>query len=153
PTASGGALPGGYIPTAGDALTISGTNSPFNGIPEMASLTAITKNSSGNPTPSPLLETIPAMAGYTSPPPVGTPYPSFAGHLVTIPNVTISSATTGNYGAANVVVTLTDSSSNTMAGFYNPTTYALANQNLFATPIAKGPVNATGLIQIFQGAP
>src|SRR5271169_6793345 len=49
PTASGGALPGGYIPAAGDALTISGTNSPFNGIPEFASPTAITKNSSGNP--------------------------------------------------------------------------------------------------------
>jgi hypothetical protein len=153
PTAGGGALPGGYIPAAGDALTISGTNSPFNGIPEMATFTAITKNSSGNPPAAPLLETIPAVAGYTAPPPVGTPYPSFAGHLVTFNNVTISSAVSGNYGAANVSVTLTDSASNTLVGFYNPTTYAIANQNLFGTPIARGPVNATGLIQIFQNAP
>jgi PEP-CTERM motif len=153
PTASGGALPSGYVPAAGDALTISGSNSPFNGIPELGTPTAITKNSSGNPTPSPLLETIPAMAGYTTQPTAGNPFPSFAGRLVTLDNVTISSGTTGNYGAANVGVTLTDGSSNTMAGFYNPTTYALANQNLFGTPIATGPVNATGLIQLFSGAP
>jgi len=153
PTASGGTLPGGYVPAAGDALTISGTNSPFSGIPELASPTAITLNSSANPTPAPLLETIPAMAGYTTAPTAGNPYPSFAGRLVTIDNVTISSATSGNYGTTNVAVTLTDGSSNTMAGFYNPTTYALANQNLFGTPIATGPVNATGLVQIFQGAP
>jgi hypothetical protein len=153
PTASGGALPGGYIPAAGDALTISGTNSPFNGIPELATPTAITKNSSGNATPAPLVETIPDVAGYTAPPPAGTAYPSFAGHLVTFNNVTISSGTSGNYGTANVAVTLTDGASNTLAGFYNPTTYALANQNLFGTPIAAGPVNATGLLQLFGGAP
>ncbi len=153
PTASGGALPGGYVPAAGDALTVSATNSPFNGIPELATPTAITLNSSGNPTPLPLLETIPGMAGYTTQPTAGNPFPSFAGHLVTIDNVTISSGTAGNYGTANVAVTLTDGSSNSMAGFYNPTTYALANQNLFGTPIATGPVNATGLIQLFSGAP
>jgi hypothetical protein len=153
PTASGGALPGGYIPAAGDALTISGTNSPFNGIPELATPTAITKNSSGNSTPLPLLETIPGMAGYTTQPTTGNPFPSFAGHLVTLDNVSISSSTTGNYGTANVSVTLTDGSSNTMAGFYNPTTYALANQNLFGTAIATGPVNVTGLVQLFSGAP
>ena len=152
PPANGGYnLPTG--PTVGDALTISGTNSPFSGIPELGSPTAITLNSSGNPHPAPLLETIPGMAGYTAQPPAGTPFPSFAGHLVTLDNVSISSATSGNYGAANVAVTLTDGSSNTMAGFYNPTTYALANQDLFGTPIATGPVNATGLVQIFSGAP
>jgi hypothetical protein len=153
PTASGGALPGGYVPAAGDNLTISATNSPFNGIPELATPTAITKNSSGNPVPPPLVETIPAMAGYTAPPTVGNPYPSFAGHLVTVKNVNISSLVAGNYGTANVSVTLTDSSSNTLTGFYNPTTYALANQNLFGTPITTGPVNATGLIQLFSNAP
>ena len=103
--------------------------------------------------PAPLVETIPAMAGYTTQPTAGNPYPSFAGHLVTVQNVTISSLISGNYGAANVSVTLTDGSSNTLTGFYNPTTYALANQNLFGTPIARGPVNATGLIQLFSGAP
>lgn len=153
PTASGGALPGGYVPAAGDKLTISGTNSPFNGIPELASPTSITLNSTGNATPAPLLETIPAMAGYTAPPTAGNPYPSFAGHLVTLNNVSISSAVSGNYGTTNVSVTLTDGSSNTMVGFYNPTTYALANQNLFGTSIATGPVNVTGLVQIFSGAP
>ncbi len=153
PTASSGALVGGYVPAAGDGLTIAGPFSPFNGIPEMGTPTAITKNSSGNAIPAPLIETIPGVAGYTTQPPAGTAYPSFAGHLVTFNNVTISSAVTGNYGTANVSVTLTDGSSNTLTGFYNPTTYALGNQNLFGTPIATGPVNATGLLQLFSGAP
>jgi hypothetical protein len=153
PTASGGALVGGYVPAAGDNLTISGPFSPFSGIPEMGTPTAITKNSSGNPTAAPLIETIPAVAGYTAPPAAGNPYPAFAGHMLTFNNVTISSAVSGNYGTANVSVTIKDAASNSLTGFYNPTTYALANQNLFGTPIATGPVNVTGLLQIFSGAP
>jgi hypothetical protein len=153
PTASGGALVNGYVPAAGDNLTISGPNSPFNGIPEMGTPTAITKNSSGNATPAPLAESITDVSGYTTQPAAGATWPSFAGHLITISGVTISSATTGNYGTTNVSVTLTDSASHTLVGFYNPTTYALANQNLFGTPIASGPVNVTGLLQLFSGAP
>jgi hypothetical protein len=146
-------LVGGYVPAIGDQLTISGPFSPFNGIPEMGAPTAITVNSSGKPTPAPLLETIPAMASYTTQPPTGTAYPSFAGHLVTLDNVSVSSATTGNYGTSNVSLTITDSSSNTMTAFYNPTTYSLPNQNLFGSPIARSGVNVTGLVQLFNSAP
>jgi hypothetical protein len=153
PSGGGGALVGGYVPAVGDALTISGPFSPFSGIPEMGTPTAITKNSSGNPAAVPLVETIPAIAGYTTAPAAGSPYPNFTGRLITFNNVTISSAVAGNYGTANVSVTLKDSTLNSLVGFYNPTTYALANQNLFGTPITTGPVNATGLLQIFQGAP
>jgi PEP-CTERM motif len=145
-------LPGGYTPTAGDNLTISGPFSPFNGIPEMGSPTALTKNSSGNPTPLPLSETIPGLAGYTTQPPAGNPYPSFAGHLVEINNVTLSGAS-GTFGTANIPLTITDGASNTMAAFYNPTTYSLPNQNLFGTAIPSGPVDAVGLVQLFSGAP
>jgi hypothetical protein len=146
-------LPGGYTPTAGDQLTISGPFSPFNGLPEMGTpVTALTVNSSGNPTPLPLSETIPAMAGYTTQPTAGNPYPSFAGHLVEVDNVTLSGAS-GTFGTANIPLTITDGASNSMAAFYNPTTYSLPNQNLFGTSIPSGPVDAIGLIQLFSGAP
>lgn len=146
-------FPAGYTPTVGDALTISGTNSPFMGVPELGTLTSITKNSSGNPTPLPLIKTIPQLATYTTAPTPGSPYPSFAGHLVEIDNVTISSSTTGNYGSSNVFPTITDSSSNTIEALYGPNTYSIQNQNLFGTPISTGPVDVTGLVQIFGGAP
>ncbi len=155
-----GTLVGGYVPAVGDQLTISGPNSPFNGIPEMGTPTAITKISSGNSVPAPLVQTIPSMAGYTTQPTAGNPFPSFAGHLVTVENVAVSSLISGNYGTTNVSVTLTDGASNTLTGFYNPTTYSYPNsanlpntQNLFGTPIARGPVNVTGVIQLFSGAP
>lgn len=148
-------LAGGYVPAAGDDLTISGPFSPFSGIPEMGTPTAIAKNSSGNPVPAPLIETIPTLATYTTAPPAagGTAYPSFAGHLVTLQNVSISSAISGSYGTASVTSTITDSASHTLAGFYQPGTYALANQNLFGTSIARSGVDVTGIIQIFGGAP
>ncbi|HEX4413272.1 MAG TPA: PEP-CTERM sorting domain-containing protein [Lacipirellulaceae bacterium] len=153
PTASGGALVGGYVPAAGDGLSISGPFSPFSGVPEMGTPTAITMNSSGNTVPAPLLETIPTLATYTAAPTAGNPYPSFAGHLVTIENVSISSAITGNYGTVNVQSTITDSGTHTLTGFYSPITYTTASDNLSGTPIARSSVNVTGLVQIFNGAP
>ena len=145
-------LPGSYTPTVGDKLTIAGTNSPFSGIPELATLTALTKVSSGNPVPLPLIETIPQLAGYTAAPAAGSPFPSFAGHLVTINNVTVSGAA-GNFGIANIAMTIADSANNQMALFYNPTTYSIANANLFGSPIPTGHVNATGIVEVFNGAP
>ena len=50
--AASSAVFSGYTPTVGDKITLTGTNSPFNGIPELATLTALTKVSSGNPVPS-----------------------------------------------------------------------------------------------------
>ena len=69
--AASSAVFSGYTPTVGDKLTLTGTNSPFNGIPEMASLTALTKISSGNPVSSPLVETIPVLTAYSTPPATG----------------------------------------------------------------------------------
>ncbi len=58
----------------------------------MASPTALTKVSSGNPVPNPLVKTIPHLAGYTTAPATGSPYPDFAGHLVTVNDLTLSGA-------------------------------------------------------------
>jgi hypothetical protein len=43
---------GGYTPTVGDTVSINGTYSPFDGFPEMATVTANTLNSQGNSTPT-----------------------------------------------------------------------------------------------------
>jgi fibronectin-binding autotransporter adhesin len=141
----------GYTPTAGDKLTLTGTNSPFSGIPELATLTALTKVSSGNPIPNPLVKTIPDLAGYTTAPATG-PYPDFAGHLVTVNDLTLSGAS-GVFGTANIALTGTDPTANKLAVFYNPTTYSIPNANFFGTTIPTDPVNVTGVIQIFSGAP
>jgi hypothetical protein len=50
-------------------------------------------------------------------------------------------------------MTIADSVNNQPAMFYNPTTISIANANLFGSPIPTGHVNATGLIQLFNGAP
>ena len=117
----------------------------------MATLTALTKVSSGNPIPNPLVKTIPDLAGYTTAPATG-PYPDFAGHLVTVNDLTLSGAS-GVFGTANIALTGTDPTANKLAVFYNPTTYSIPNANFFGTTIPTDPVNVTGLIQIFSGAP
>src|SRR5262249_26389014 len=50
-----GHMPAGsaYTPTLGDAISVSGTYSPFHQIPELGTLTAIGLVSSGNSVPAP----------------------------------------------------------------------------------------------------
>ena len=139
-----GALPAGYTPAVGDAISVTGRNSPFNGFPEMQAVTAINKISSGNVVPSPLSETIPQINVNPLPLTIG-------GYLVTLNNVTISNVQNGDttFGSANRTATITDGSSNSMTLFYNPGTYSLSNTNLFGNPIPTVPVAITGYMQIF----
>ena len=51
----------GYTPTVGDAISISGTYSPYHQIPELATITSITLQSSGNAVSSPSVYTIPQL--------------------------------------------------------------------------------------------
>ncbi len=46
-----GTMPGGYTPALGDAVSASGTFSPFHNIPELGTLTAIAQQSTGNSVP------------------------------------------------------------------------------------------------------
>src|SRR5262249_11866293 len=58
-----GTLPDGntYVPTVGDAISVTGTLVPFKTEPEINAITAITKVSSGNPVPGPIKVTIPQI--------------------------------------------------------------------------------------------
>lgn len=150
-----GTMPGGYTPTVGDNITATGTYSPFHQIPEFASLTSITKNSSGNPTASPVTATIPDLNLTTMP--LGAPsLPAVGEYLFNLNNVTISSGTSiltpgETWGISNLTLTITDASSNSMTLFYWPTSYSMVNANLFGQLIPQGvPVNLSGFVSVFN---
>ena len=98
-----------YVPTIGDKLSVTGTWSPYNQIPELAP-TAVTLVSQGNPVATPLTETIPAVNLATLP-------FNIAGYMVTLRNVTIAGEGTAgsNFGTGNspAGATITDGSNNT----------------------------------------
>lgn len=139
-----GAMPGGYTPTVGDAVTATGTFSPFHQIPELATITSITANTSGNTVPAVQTATIPQLNVATQP-------LSNVGYLWEVDNVTVSGEGTGNWGITNSPsgATISDGS-NSITLFYWPTSYAAANVNLANTPIPTGPVNMIGFVSDFN---
>ncbi len=60
-----GTLPSGttFTPAVGDAINVNGTYSPFDSIPEVASLTSLSLISTGNAISSPSVTTIPTLLG------------------------------------------------------------------------------------------
>jgi hypothetical protein len=142
-----GHMPAGnpYVPTVGDAITASGTYSPFHQIPEVASLTAISQVSSGNALPAIGVSTIPTLN-------VGVEPFTNVEYLWTLNNITLSAGTNAvpaTWGTSNLTLTITDASSNSMTLFYWPTSYSMVNANLFGTATPVGPVNMTGFVSVF----
>jgi PEP-CTERM motif len=147
-----GKLPSGstYVPTVGDALGLSGTWSPFDQIPEIETLTAINRVSSGNAVPAPVVGSIPGIN-------VSPLSSTYSGSYIDLNDVTISSGSSvltpgEKFGITNLTLTVTDSSSNSMTLFYWPTSYSMANANLFGTTIPTGPVNISGFANVFTSA-
>ena len=133
----------GYTPTAGNIITsVSGTYSPFHQIPEIATLTALTSDGAAGTVPAPTLTTIPAINVATEP-------FSTAGYMLELDNVTIGGIS-GTFGVANLTGTITDSGSNSMTFYYWPTSYSVANANLFGQAIPTGPVNMTGFVSVYN---
>ncbi|HTR41053.1 MAG TPA: hypothetical protein VMH87_05510 [Pseudomonadales bacterium] len=140
----GSTLPGGYTPVVGDALSLTGTYSPFHQIPEMASLTSLSVVSSGNPLPSIGTSTIPTLNQAV------LPY-NVAGYLWQLDNVTVSGQGSGNWGTANSPTgAMISDGANSMTLFYWPTSYSSANANMANTPIPTGPVDMVGFVSVFN---
>jgi hypothetical protein len=141
-----GHLPTGstYVPTVGDAISAAGTFSPFNGIPEVASLTAIAQVSSGNIPPGPIPVTIPQLAAVTT-----SQNPSIEAYLLTLNNVTFVSPPATYPVHANLTLTVTDGV-NDFTVFFNPSSYS-ASDPLAGTAIPTGPVDITGIVDAFGG--
>jgi len=152
-----GKMPTGstYTPTVGDAITATGTWSPYNQIPELETLTAITQSSPGNtvPPPNPMVTTVSAVN--VSPMPF-----SLAGHYLELQDVTISGFTDrdpvkgfGSNNSPSGGTTITDSSNNSMVLYYWPSSYSAAFSNLGSVqiPSATTPVNVYGIADVYSG--
>ena len=97
-----GHLPSGssYVgwPSA-NSIAVSGTYSPFDGIPEIGSVTAISLISSGNTVPSPVNVTIPQINANAT-----TPNYNNLGFYTELQNVTISGQTPGEtFGLGSIL--------------------------------------------------
>ncbi|MGA2180308.1 MAG: hypothetical protein ABSH15_12090 [Verrucomicrobiota bacterium] len=145
-----GALPSGtsFTPAVGDAISVSGTYSPYHQIPEIGTLAALSLISSGNAVSSPGVYTIPTLiASGTGAIPQG-----IAGQLVTLDNVSLytdSAATipvSGNFAThANVTLYAKDGSGNIMEIYDWASSYSTCGA-LGGTPEPTGLVDITGFV-------
>jgi hypothetical protein len=140
----------GYTPTVGDALSISGTYSPFHQIPEIETLTAISAVSSGNPVPSASIATIPQLNVPTLP-------LNIAGYFIELQNVTIGGTgqfpTFPTYAQATTATetyTVTDSANNSMTLFDWVTSYSM-DAAMGGNTVPTGPVDIYGFDSVFGG--
>jgi hypothetical protein len=144
-----GHLPTGdtYIPSVGDKIGAAGTYSPFDSIPEIASLTSLTQVSSGNPVPAAIPVTTSQLAGITS-----SSY-NYLGHYLSLQNVEFSGASGTFPTHANGTYTVTDlAGNNPLTVFQWASSYSTAGA-LGGTPVPTGAVDINGIVDIFQGAP
>jgi hypothetical protein len=131
-----------YVPTVGDAVTASGTNSPFDGIPEVGSLTAISKVSGGNAVPAPTPVTVAQLNALA-----GTANYNISEYLLALNNVTLSGLTAFPTHA-NGTLTATDSLFNSITVFQWASSYSAAGA-LGGLPVPTGPVNLVGICDVF----
>jgi hypothetical protein len=142
-----------YTPTLGDGISVSGTYSPFDGIPEVGTITSVTKESTGNAFSGPITATIPSIESALPNLPANA-----AATLVTIDNLTISN--TGGVALtagqdflthANTTLQINDGGGNSMVLFQYASSYSTAAA-FGGTAIPTGTVNITGFLDVFDGA-
>ena len=138
----------GYTPTVGDAISVSGTYSPYHQIPEIATITSISLHSTGNAVSSTGVFTIPALTASGT----GLIPQSLAGQLVTLDNVSLytdSAATipvSCNFAThANVALYAKDAGGNIMEIYDWASSYSTCGA-LGGTPIPTGLVDITGFL-------
>ncbi len=138
----------GYTPQAGDAISVSGTYSPYHQIPEIGTVTSISLVSSGNTVSSPGIYTIPQLIASGT----GAIPQSMAGQLVTLDNVSLytdSAATipvSGNFAThANVALYAKDAGGNIMEIYDWASSYSTCGA-LGGTPEPTGLVDITGFL-------
>ncbi|MGA2244092.1 MAG: hypothetical protein ABSH48_03745 [Verrucomicrobiota bacterium] len=142
-----GALPSGgtFPPAVGDAISATGTYSPYHQIPEIEALSAITLQSTGNAVPPDQVETVSVLNQATLP-------QNIAGSLIQLDNVTISGQTAGEaFGIADLSLSVSDGTGK-MSFYYDPTSYSVASALLDGFTIPTGPVDVVGIDSVYAGA-
>jgi hypothetical protein len=146
-----------YVPTVGDTLQMNGTYSPFDQIPEVATLTSLTKSGTAV-VPGPLTTTLAYInadvAANSQPGPV-TPN-DLAGELITIANPTITgtgftSGFSSSYAQGNLTGVISDPSGGSLTIFNWVTSYDTSVLNLGGKP-ATGLTSITGFVDGFGSA-
>ncbi len=140
-----GALPSGYTPAVGDAISVTGKYSPYNQIPELTTNApfSISQVSSGNTVPAIGVNTVQNLNVDTLP-------LSIAGYEWTVDNATLGSFTT--FGTANQTGTITDSTGS-MTMYYWESSYSMALQNLDGmTPQAGQLYDVTGFMDVYNSS-
>ena len=139
-------------PAGGDVVNAVGTFSPFHQIPEIGSMSSLTRISGGNSVPTPPVFTIPQLTAS------GTIPQNQAGYVLQLQNVTIyadSGATipaSGNFPNGDTTYYVKDSGGNIMAMYFWVTSYS-ADGDMIGTAIPTGPVNITGFVEVYPGLP
>jgi hypothetical protein len=144
-----------YVPKLGDTIQVNGTYSPFDGIPEVATLTSLTKTGTA-PVPAPVTATVSYLlsdiASNSQPGPI-TPN-DVAGMMVTVLSPTISgfSAFSPSYSSGNLTGVLSDPSGGTMTIFNWVTSYDVPVMTLggYST---SGLTSITGFVDLFGTNP
>jgi len=145
-----GKIPAGStLPSVGEKIGAMGTYSPFNAIPELGTLTSLTGISLNNPLPPSPIVTAAQVAGITS------SSLNILGYYITLDNVLISQQNStntvpGNFPThANGTYTLTDVGGSTpLTMFQYASSYSAAGE-LGGTAVPTGPVDITGIADVF----
>jgi len=140
----------GYTPTVGDGITVSGTFSPFDQIPEVETITAISGGQTpAAPIPAPLVTTIATVNV-----PV-LPLPSIGGQLLQLNNVTIggTGGVSGLFPTYSQATTATETFTvsdgvNSMTLFDWVTSYS-TDGLMGGTAVPTGPVDIEGFVDVF----
>jgi len=132
-----------YTPTVGDAIAVNGTYSPYHQLPEIGSVTQVAV--SGTLESPPIVQPQVVTVSQTD---VPTLPQSIAGQLLQIDNATISGETVSTFGIANLTLTVTDSTGSQTL-YYWPTSYSMANLNLYGQTIPTGPVDIIGIASVY----
>lgn len=144
-----GHLPAGdsYTPTVGDAISAAGTYSPFDSIPEIENLTSLSKVSSGNAAPAPILATTGELAAISS-----SSY-NYLGQYLELQNVEFQGASGDFPTHANGTYTVSDLSGNNPLTLYQWASSYSTSGALGGTPVPTGPVDIYGTVDLFDGSP
>jgi hypothetical protein len=152
-----GKLPSGstYTPTVGDAITASGTFYPYQGIPELETLSAISKVSSGNAVPAPIVTDIltldvnSAFAASTAAP----GYSPTSGAVVELDDLTIGGGPATFATHANTTFTDVEDDEGDIIELYQYASSYSAAGAFGGETVPTGPVDITGVYSIYMGSP